>query len=142
LTQSAERNLLKDFKKRRMVRDIFCKLMYRALTEVPPDKYIEKAFANTKPILKQVRQGGTLRGYCFFEHVPGFNVLVLVHVTAHDYDSYPPEAFSDHAKGFVEDLRGLETHDEARRYVQERGFTPKMWAQWMADHGMGDPHDA
>lgn len=48
-------------------------------------------------------------------------------VTDHDYDSYPPEAFSDHAKGFVTDLREIDTEAEAESYVRERAFTPKMW---------------
>lgn len=141
LTRTAERNLCKDFKKNRRWRSEFCHLVYRVLTETPPDKYVEKAFAGTEPVLKQLRQGGKLRGYCFLEHVPGFHVLVLVLVTDHDYGSYPPDAFSDHAKGFVEDLRALDTPEAAERYVQERAFTPRMWGRWMADHGMENPHE-
>lgn len=65
LTEKAEENLLKDFKKRFTEREEFCKLVYRALTEVPNSKYVEKTYTATNPVLYQIRQGGTLRGYCF-----------------------------------------------------------------------------
>lgn len=91
-------------------------------------------------MLKQLRQGGKLRGYCFFEQIPGFYVWVLVLVTDHDYSSYPPEAFSDHAKGFVTALRKMNSEKEAKEYVRKRAFTPKMWGDWMESNGMENPH--
>lgn len=114
--------------------------MHRVLTEEPPEKYIEKTYTDTNPVLKQLRQGGKLRGYCFFERIPGFCVWVLVLVTHRDYDLYPPGKFSEHAKGFVDDLRSLNTEEEAEQYVKERAFTPKMWGTWMEAHGMENPH--
>jgi len=140
VTETAERNLLKDFKKHLQWREDFCKLVYRALAEDPPDKYIEKQYRNTVPPIKQLRQGGKLRGYCYFERIPGFHVLVLVAVTDHDYAGTPPQKFTKHAQGFLDQLRGIDTEAEAKTYVTERGFTPKMWGQWMADHEMTNPH--
>ncbi|WP_135826914.1 hypothetical protein [Halorussus ruber] len=62
-------------------------------------------------------------------------------MTDHDYSSYPPEAFSDHARGFVATLRNFETETEAENYVRKRAFTPKMWGNWMESNGMGNPHE-
>lgn len=92
------------------------------------------------PPIKQLRQGGKLRGYCYFEQIPGFHVLVLVAVTDHNYKATPPQKLTDHAQGFLDTLRDLDTEEKAQNYVTQRAFTPKMWGQWMEDHGMGNPH--
>lgn len=93
------------------------------------------------PPIKQLRQGGKLRGYCYFEQIPGFHVLVLFAVTDHDYKATPPQKITDHAQGFVDTLREIGTEQKARNYVTQRAFTPKMWGQWMEDHGMANPHE-
>ena len=132
--------MLKHFKNHHQRREAFCKLVYRALAEDPPDKYIEKQYRNAVPPIKQLRQGGKLRGYCYLEEIPGFHVLVLVAVTDHDYTAAPPGKITDHAQGFLDQLREIDTEDAALEYVTERAYTPKMWGQWMEDHGMTNPH--
>jgi len=65
----------------------------------------------------------------------------LVAVTDHDYAGLPPQKLTDHAQGFLDRLREISTEQAARSYVTQRAFTSKMWGQWMADHGMENPHE-
>lgn len=115
----AEKQLFKEMSNQRAYQQKFLRRLYDALTHPVPGTFVEKPYAGVEH-LSEFRAGDEMRGYCVFaDEPPEYNFFLFICVTAHQYDRHEIERYDPRAGERVDEMRSLESSDEAASYAEK-----------------------